>query len=200
MLVMKKLKCSYKGIFSKQRIFMNEMDKYEGYEIGDWTYGNPEIKTFTGDECTTLRIGRFCSFAGGVSILLGGEHNIHWITTYPFSVLHEKARHIKGHPKSKGDIVIGNDVWVGQDALILSGVHIGNGAVIGARSVVTKNIQPYSLVAGNPARHIRYRFSEPDIEEMERIAWWNWPIEKIEAEFELLLSANIHEFIKRHTI
>lgn len=129
---------------------------------------------------------------------VGGEHRADWITTYPFSVLMPSYTYIKGHPKSKGPVRIGNDVWIGRDVMILSGVDIGDGAVVGAGSVVSKDIPPYAIVAGNPARIIRYRFAEHQIKALLRIRWWDWPQEKVRAEIPLLLSDRVDEFIRRH--
>jgi virginiamycin A acetyltransferase len=163
------------------------------YEIGEYTYGAPTISSK--HEGETLKIGRFCAIAEGVKIYLGGEHGMNWVTTYPFDVLFKSANKFSNYPKSKGNVIIGHDVWIGAEAMILSGVHIGNGAVIGARSVVTKDVASYSVVAGNPARHIRYRFDAETIASLEQIAWWNWPIEKIEKAWPLLLSQDIDLFI-----
>jgi acetyltransferase-like isoleucine patch superfamily enzyme len=130
--------------------------------------------------------------------MLGGNHRVDWVTTYPFNVLFPEGRSFKGHPHSKGDVIVGHDVWIGTDALILSGVKIGNGAVVGARSVVARSVAPYAVVAGNPARVVRLRFPEEQIRELERIAWWDWPIEKIQAAWPLLLSSNLDGFLERH--
>jgi acetyltransferase-like isoleucine patch superfamily enzyme len=176
--------------------FMNKNKRYAKYHIGDWTYGTPQV--FSWREGTTLKIERFCSIADGVIILLGGEHRIDWVTTYPFSKLFPKARGFTGHPRSRGDVIIGNDVWIGTEALILSGVKIGNGAVIAARSVVTEDVAPYSIMAGNPAKHIKFRFSESIIDDLQKIAWWDWPLSKIEEAWPLLLSSNIEAFITRY--
>jgi acetyltransferase-like isoleucine patch superfamily enzyme len=119
--------------------FMNQNERYSKYEIGEGTYGNPTVRS--GHEGTTLKIGRFCSIADGVTILLGGEHRVDWVTTYPVNLIFGIKR-IAGLTRSKGDVIIGNDVWVGRDVLILSGVEIGDGAVIAARSVVTENVAP----------------------------------------------------------
>jgi virginiamycin A acetyltransferase len=186
----------YLKYYTNTAIFMNKNKAFNGFDIGDWSYGQPKI--YTWDEGSTLYIGKFCSFADGVIILLGGEHRIDWITTYPFSVLFEKAKLFKGHPKSKGDVKIGNDVWIGTNALILSGIEIGDGAVIGAGSVVLKNVEPYAIVGGNPAKLIRYRFDEQIITKLREIAWWNWPISKIEEAWPLLLSSNINDFILKY--
>jgi len=141
------LKRVIKKVFSRNEpFFMKENKRYAKYDIGEWTYGYPVIKSWR--EGTTLRIGRFCAIADGVTILLGGEHRVDWATTYPFSRLFKEARQYTGHPRSKGDVVIGHDVWIGNDALILSGVNVGNGAVVAAGSVVAHDVAPYSIVGG----------------------------------------------------
>lgn len=173
--------------------YMAGTPAYEGFEIGKWTYGLPTVKN--GGEGSTLRIGKFCSIAEGVLIFLGGEHRVDWITTYPFSVLWPEGKGISGHPRSKGDVSIGNDVWIGHGAVILSGVTIGSGAVIGACSVVSSNVGPYEIVAGNPARHLRFRFSDDTIQRLCQLAWWDWPESRIEAALPLLLSGDMAEFL-----
>jgi virginiamycin A acetyltransferase len=176
--------------------FTNEKPEYEAYEIGEWTYGSPKVLDF-GDG-GTLKIGRFCSIAEGVTIFLGGEHRWDWVTTYPFNVICPGAHTFQGHPRSKGPVVVGNDVWIGRGATILSGVTIGDGAVVAASSVVAKGVPPYSILAGNPARHIRYRFSEAQIAALLRIRWWDWPIEKIREAWPLLLRDNVDAFIRAY--
>jgi acetyltransferase-like isoleucine patch superfamily enzyme len=175
---------------------MNQNDDYKKYSIGDYTYGFPKI--YDWNDGTTLTIGKFCSIADNVTILLGGNHRMDWITTFPFSDLPKSfpdANQTKGHPASKGPIEIGNDVWIGFGATILSGLTIGHGACIGAQAVVTKNISPYEIVAGNPAKVIGRRFSETQIESLLNIAWWDWPIVKIKSQFEHLLSPDVKRFI-----
>ena len=184
--------------FPDEPFFMNKNKRYAKYHIGDWTYGTPQV--FSWREGTTLKIERFCSIADGVIILLGGEHRIDWVTTYPFTKIFPKAKGFTGHPRSKGDIIIGNDVWLGTDALILSGVEIGDGAVVAARSVVTENVAPYSIMAGNPARRVRFRFDQSIIEALQKIAWWNWPLSKIEEAWPLLLSSGIEAFIAKFKV
>ena len=181
-------------------IVLKDLDRHKGWEIGEYSYGNmtksPKIVYF-GEECK-LKIGNYCSFGEDVWIVLGGEHRTDWVTTYPFSVLFDGAEDIPGHPRSKGDIVIGNDVWVCTGAMIMSGVTVGNGAVIAARSVVTKDVSPYTIVAGNPARPINKRFPDDLIEGLEQIKWWDWPVEKIRGEFSGMLTANVKEFVDKH--
>ena len=142
-------------------------------------------------------VGRFSSIASGVTILLGGNHQTNWVTTYPFMSFSEwpSAARIQGHPTTKGDVNIGNDVWIGLDAFILSGVSIGDGAVIGARATVTKDVPPYAIVAGNPARVVKYRFDQATIQKLLTIAWWNWSDVEINRAMSFLLSDYIDEFI-----
>jgi acetyltransferase-like isoleucine patch superfamily enzyme len=166
---------------------------YPHYRIGRGSYGGLEV--YTWGEGATLQVGAFCSFAQGVKIFIGGEHRTDWVTTYPFNVLWEAGRTITGHPKTKGDVIIGNDVWIGTEAFVLSGNTIGDGAVIGARAVVTKDVEPYAVVAGNPARMVKKRFDEETIERLLRIQWWNWEDEKIGRALPLLLSQNIRAFL-----
>lgn len=174
-----------------------ENPAYSAYDIGTWTYGTPTILSW--GEGATLRIGKYCAIADGVTILLGGEHRTDWITTYPFNILRAEASHIAGHPTTRGDVVIENDVWIGRDAVILSGVRIGNGAVIGARSVVTKNVAAYTVVAGNPAKVIRERFTADQRRSLLRIGWWNWPDPEVRKAIPLLLSGRVDEFISRYS-
>ena len=170
--------------------YMAENRKYARYEIGPYSYGRPKIYGAGSD----FTMGAFCSIADGVTIYCGGEHRYDWVSSYNFG---EKMA-CASCTTSKGKVSIGNDVWIGDGALILSGVSVGDGAVIGARAVVTKDVAPYEIVAGNPARHIRYRFSESQIEKLLAIQWWEWPIEKIRANFDLILSSDIDAFTTKH--
>ncbi len=174
---------------------MSENPRYAAHKIGCWTYGRPEVYA---ENEATLTIGSFCSFASGVKIVLGGEHHMDWVTTYPFNKLFPDAGNYSGHPHSKGDVTIGNDIWIGQEAIIFSGVQIGNGAVIAARSVVRRNVAPYSIVGGNPARHLAYRFDPETISALQHIAWWDWPLAKIKKAWPLLMSSEIKAFIARY--
>lgn len=178
-------------------MMMAENPRYAAHKVGQGTYGQPEVISFR--DGTALEIGSFCSISDSVKIMLGGEHRTDWVTTYPFSHFHPEAAEYKGHPHTKGDVVIGHDVWIGYGALILSGVHIGNGAVVAARSVVRSDVEPYSIVAGNPARHVKFRFNEPTIDALQKIAWWNWPLAKIKTAWPLLLTGNVERFIAAYT-
>jgi virginiamycin A acetyltransferase len=186
----------------REDLFTNKKTIYKKYDIGDYTYGAPKIYDYDDyDDIATrptkLKIGKFCSIGVDVKIILGSEHRADWVTTYPFNALNSKFRHIKGHPHSKGDITIGNDVWIGANVTILSGVTVGNGAVIGANSLVTKSVDPYAVAMGVPAKHIKYRFNEDVISRLQKLQWWNLPIDKIEECVELLQSDDIVNFLTK---
>lgn len=140
------------SLIKREYFYMRDNPRYKRHSIGRFTYGSPLVMFDSPD--INLKIGSFCSIAGGVAIFLGGNHRIDYTTTFPFNFVFEEFCGFKGHPASKGDVIIGNDVWIGSCAVILSGVTIGDGAVIGANSIVTKDVEPYSVVAGNPARKI----------------------------------------------
>lgn len=163
------------------------------FKIGDGSYGDLSVVAF--DECTTLEVGSYCSFARGVCVLLGGNHRVDWVTTFPFSAVDPRFSGYSGHPSSRGNVSIGNDVWVGRDVLILSGVTIGDGAVIGARAVVTRDVAPYTIVAGNPARDVRLRFPQPIVERLLALSWWNWSEDRIAGAMRHLLSDDVEGFL-----
>jgi acetyltransferase-like isoleucine patch superfamily enzyme len=166
--------------------------------IGQGSYGDPNVHTFDGDTTTRLEVGNYCSISHDVHILLGGEHRTDWVTTSPLRILNHLPGALEdGHPASKGDVIIGNDVWIGFGATILSGVTIGNGAVVAAGSVVASNIPPFTIVGGNPAKVIRARFTPEMCEALERIGWWNWSHEEVVAAADMLCSSNVLEFVQR---
>lgn len=167
-------------------------EQYPQHRIGRHTYGWPDVIDF-GD--TPLEIGAFCSISREVTILLGGEHRIDWLTTYPFPGLWDAARGIDGHPSTRGPVVIGNDVWIGYRGTCLSGTRIANRAVIGAGSVVAGDIPPYAVAAGNPCRVISRRFPSEIVARLERVAWWSWPDDDIAAALPLLLSSDPEPFL-----
>jgi acetyltransferase-like isoleucine patch superfamily enzyme len=165
--------------------------------VGKYTYGTPIIHWSNGN--TKLVVGNFCSIASNVNIYLGGNHRVDWITTYPFGHIHQnKFDKFNGHgcPSTKGDVIIGNDVWIGANVTIMSGVSIGDGVVIANNSHVVKNVEPYSLVGGNPAKLIKYRFKKEQIDKLLKIKWWYWDDNKINNFSPLLCSNNIDDFIK----
>jgi acetyltransferase-like isoleucine patch superfamily enzyme len=169
----------------------------DNYRIGEYTYGRPKVITFTND--TKLIIGKFCSIAANVKIILGADHRLDWVSTYPFPALSKiwpEAAGMTGHPTSKGDVVVGNDVWIAEGAVILSGVKIGDGAVIGSQAVVSKDVAPYGVVSGNPARRVKMRFDEDTIKMLLQIQWWNWPVEKIRKHLHLICSPKLDEFLR----
>jgi len=174
---------------------LNLAERYPHYRIGQGTYGDLEVLSW--GEGTTLTIGSYTSVAAGVKVFLGGEQRVEWVTTYPFNVLWESAKQYKGHPKTKGNVVIGSDVWIGTEALILSGVTIGDGAVVGARAVVTRDIAPYAVVAGNPARVVKFRFDEEIIERLLALKWWDWSRAQIERAMPEMLNQEIALFLEK---
>jgi acetyltransferase-like isoleucine patch superfamily enzyme len=166
---------------------------FPNYTMGQGSYGLPIVRDW--DDGSTLKIGAYCSIANRVEIFLGGQHRTDWVSTYPFPAMIPAARHISGYKTTRGDVIIGNDVWLCSQALILSGVTIGDGAVVAARSVVTRDVESYSIVSGSPARHARYRFSEAIRHALLTIQWWHWPEEEIHEICHLLCSDRIDDFL-----
>jgi acetyltransferase-like isoleucine patch superfamily enzyme len=165
--------------------------------VGKYTYGTPNV--ICGNKNVKLIIGNFCSIATNVNIFMCGNHRTDWVTTYPFGHIHHGPfNNFKGdgHPSSKGDVIIGNDVWIATNVTIMSGVTIGDGAVIANNSHVVKDVEPYSMVGGNPAKIIRYRFTPEQIEKLLEIKWWFWDDAKINEFTPLLCNDNIDEFIQ----
>ena len=168
--------------------------------VGRHTYGQPRIHSYAGSE-RAVRIGSFCSIAPDVQIVTGGIHPANWVSTYPFRIQWRmEGAYQDGMPSTRGDIEIGNDVWIGTGALILSGVSIGHGAVIGARSVVTRDVPAYAIASGAPARVIRYRHSEENIRQLLGIRWWDWPDEKVREAVPLLSSDRVEQFLQRYGV
>lgn len=172
--------------------------------IGDYTYyDDPDDSEnfernvlyhfpFIGDK---LVIGKFCAIARGVKFIMNGaNHKLSGVSTYPFQIFGagwEKVMPTPGDLPFKGDTVVGNDVWIGYEALIMPGVKIGNGAIISSRSVVVSDVPSYTIVGGNPAKPIKQRFSPEAVATLNKIAWWDWPIEKITEHLEQIVSGDI---------
>jgi len=144
-------------------------------DAGEFTYGHQKIRLQTWSSGHRLKIGSFCSIADDITVTLGGNHRVDWATTYPFGHIFTRrlgGKDIVGHPSSNGDVVIGNDVWIGAGSTIMSGVKIGDGAVVAANSHVVSDIEPYAIAGGNPAKHVKFRF-EPEIcELLLELRWW----------------------------
>jgi acetyltransferase-like isoleucine patch superfamily enzyme len=171
----------------------------ERLAMGRHSYGEPLIPTYPGDT-SWVRVGAFVSIGLDVVLLDGGNHRTEWVSTYPFRATFDlPGAYADGHPYTKGDVVIGNDVWIGRGARVLSGVTVGDGAVIAGYSVVTKDVRPYAIVAGNPAREIRRRFADAQIDALLSIAWWEWPLAEILRAVPSLCSDNVDAFIRQHS-
>lgn len=174
--------------------------------VGDYTYYDDPFAPEKFEDHVThhyeaigdkLIIGKFCAIASGVEFVMNGaNHPMKGLTTYPFHIFANGWENIPFGPDSlsyKGDTVIENDVWIGQNATIMPGVHIGNGAIIGANATVASDIPAYAIAVGNPARVVKMRFDEPTRALLEKIAWWNWPLEKINQHLAILTSGSIDE-------
>ena len=145
-----------------------------------------------------LKVGKFCSIACGAKFLFtSANYTMHSISTYPFPIFFEEwgldVTNITSAWDNKGDIVIGNDVWIGYEAIVLSGVTIGDGAIIGTRAVVTKDVPPYTIVGGIPAKPIRKRFSDEVISKLLELQWWNWPENRIKENIDVIQSGRIKD-------
>ena len=179
----------------KETVYLKNVITNPNITVGDYTIYNDfvrEPKDFEKNNVLyqypinrdQLIIGKFCSIACGAKFILNSaNHSLSSLSTYPFPIFFEEwnldVKNITEAWDNKGDIVIGNDVWIGYEAVILAGVTIGDGAVIGARAVVTKDIPPYTIVGGVPAKPIRKRFTQETIDLLLKIKWWNWPEERI---------------------
>ena len=167
------------------------------------TYYDRTINIITWSEEYQINVGKYTSIGRDCDFFLHSNHRPDWTTTSSQlwgPVTNEIAElHMKmGHPSCKGNIDIGNDVWIGAKSTIMSGVKIGDGAVIGARTMVTKDVPPYSIVVGNPGRIIKYRFNEDQVQKLLKIKWWDWTEDRIKTEATDMWSDKIDEFIERH--
>lgn len=184
--------------------FIKNFVKSPNVIVGDYTYYddpvNPEefeknvLYNYGNDR---LIIGKFCAIATHVKFIMNGaNHKIDGISTYPFPIFGhgwEKAMNDLMNLPSRGDTIIGNDVWIGYDSLIMPGVKIGDGAIIAARSVVVKDIPAYTIAGGNPAQPIKQRFSDAQIDILLSISWWDWDIEKITRNIDVIMNGDIEK-------
>jgi virginiamycin A acetyltransferase len=167
------------------------------------TYFDRNVNIISWSDEYEIHIGKYCSIGRDCNFFLHANHRPDWITTSsqllgPVTPEIASMHMEMGHPSCKGDITIGNDVWIGAKSTIMSGVKIGHGAVIGSGSVVAKDVPPYAIVVGNPAKIIKYRFDEQQIEDLLSIAWWDWDEGKIKEESMILWSKDINYFIEKH--
>ena len=185
----------------KKTFFLNDSLKEEikknFAEIESWSYGNPKV--YRWNYTSRIKIGKFCSIGPEVNFLIGSNHHLKWITTSPLSASYfndsfPNCSNIDLEKKS-GDLVIMNDVWIGAFSTIFDGVEIGNGSIIGAGSVIRKNVEPYSVVVGNPQIVLKKRFSEDKIKILEDSKWWKLKDDQINIISPYLLSEDFEGFI-----
>jgi len=200
-------KKNYPRTGDTQTVYLDAVITDPSIEVGEYTMYNDFVKDPADFEKNNvlyhypvnhdrLVIGKYCSIACGAKfVFTSANHTMKSLSTYPFPLFWEEYDLAKSRVTeawdNKGDITIGNDVWIGYEAVVMSGVHIGNGAIIGTRAVVTRDVEPYTIVGGVPARPIRKRYDQSTIEKLEEICWWNWSREKIQAKLEDLMSGEI---------
>ena len=191
----------------KQTVYLKSVVKNPNIIVGDYTMYNDFVNAPTDFEKNNvlyhypinhdrLIIGKFCSIACGAKfIFTSANHTLKSLSTYPFPLFFEEweldKKNVASAWDNKGDIIIDNDVWIGYEAVIMAGVHIGDGAVIAARAVVTKDVPPYTIVGGTPARKIRMRFEGETIAKLQQIQWWNWPVEKIRQSLPYIMNGTV---------
>lgn len=195
-----------------QTVYLKSVVTRPTIEVGDFTIYNDFVNDPRDFEKNNvlyhypinhdrLIIGKFCSIACGAKFIFNcANHTLKSLSTYTFPLFFEEWNLPKSEVATawdnKGDIVIGNDVWIGYDAVIMAGVHIGDGAIIGTRAVVTKDVEPYSIVGGIPAKEIHKRFAPDVVTKLLELKWWDWPIEKIKKHTAVIQSGNIDELLK----
>ncbi len=195
-----------------QTVYLKSVITKPTIEVGDFTIYNDFVNNPRDFEKNNvlyhypinhdrLTIGKFCSIACGAKFVFNCvNHTLKSLSTYTFPLFFEEWNLPKSEVATawdnKGDIVIGNDVWIGYDAVIMAGVRIGDGAIIGTRAVVTKDVEPYSIVGGVPAKEIRKRFAPDVVAKLLELKWWNWPSEKIKNNIAAIQSGNIEELLK----
>ena len=184
--------CFLKNIVKNPNVLVGDYTYYDDFEdVANFEKNVKYHFDFVGDK---LIIGKFCMIASNVTFIMNGANHLsNSISSYPFAIFGKawsQAMDGKGYP-SKGDTIIGNDVWIGYNATIMPGITIGDGAIIASNTTVTKDVEAYSIVGGNPGQLIRKRFSEADIAKLLELKWWDWPIEKITAHVQKLTDSKI---------
>lgn len=172
-----------------------------GWSVGAHSYGHPHVLE---PELARLHIGRYCSIGPGVTIALG-DHRTDLVTTYPFKAiagltggrLWPAAQDGADDHDTRGDVVLGDEVWLGANCTILSGVTVGSGAVVGAGAVVRRDVPPYAIITGNPASVVRHRFDPETVERLLRVCWWAWPDERVARHLPLILGDDIEAFLEK---
>lgn len=175
-------------------ILVGRYSYYSGYYHGH-SFDDCARYLMTEPGVDRLIVGAFCSIGSGAAFIMAGNqgHRYDWVSTFPFAFVPDAPEFTSATNafQPAGDTVIGNDVWIGSEATIMPGVTIGHGAVIGTRALVTKDVEPFTIVGGNPAKPIRKRFADPEIDMLLEMAWWDWPLERLSAAMPLLTSADI---------
>lgn len=183
-------------VLTPQARRLDERPDLKQFDIGRYSWGH--LTVANRNSGCHLTIGRYCSFAFGVEVFLGGEHRADYVSTYrfgkypPFDEWYQPGFETA---VARGDVTIGNDVWVGRGAMILSGVTLGDGVIVGAGSVVRQSAPPYAIVVGNPARVAGFRFPAEQIEALLRIKWWEWNDERLVESLGLMMSDDVQTFI-----
>lgn len=193
----------------KQTVYLKNVITDPSITVGDYTMYNDFVNDPVGFERNNvlyhypinrerLIIGKFCSIACGAKFLFNSaNHTLSSLSTYPFPLFFEEwgleKRNVAASWDNKGDIVIGNDVWIGYEAVIMAGVTIGDGAIIGARAVVTKDVPPYTVAGGIPAKPIKKRYPEETIAALSELKWWDWPEERIAQNLHAIQAGKLNE-------
>ncbi|GJM35190.1 MAG: Vat family streptogramin A O-acetyltransferase [Saprospiraceae bacterium] len=184
--------CFLKNIIQNPNIIVGDYTYYDDFEdVHNFEKNVKYHFDFIGDK---LIIGKFCMIASGVTFIMNGaNHLTDAISTYPFAIFgHDWANAMEGKTyPTKGDTVIGNDVWIGYNATIMAGITVGDGAIIASNSTVTRDVEPYAVVGGNPAREIKKRFSDEQIKKLVALKWWDWDLERITKNVQALTGKNI---------
>lgn len=195
----------------KQTVYLDAVVKNPAISVGAYTMYNDFVNDPTEFEKNNvlyhypvngdrLVIGKFCSIACGAKFLFtSANHAMRSLSTYPFPLFYEEwdtpVAEVSAAWDFKGDIVVGNDVWIGYEAVVLSGVHIGDGAIVGARAVVTKDVAPYTIVGGVPAKPIRRRFDQATVSKLEALRWWDLPRERLKELLPLVKKGDADELL-----